>query len=73
MVCSPEYLAEFLVTNNTHLVSDISRSLCHLPLSQSANVTVVFLTSLDPGKLLQKVRKGGKVGRRVGRMEGRKD
>ncbi|KAG0712034.1 hypothetical protein GWK47_019321 [Chionoecetes opilio] len=58
VVCSPEYLAEFLVTNNSHLVPDISRAFCHLPLSQAANVTAIFLSSLDPQKLIQKVCKG---------------
>lgn len=55
VVCSPQYLGEFLVTNSTHLVTDLSWALCHLPLSKAANVTAVFLASLDPGRLIVKV------------------
>ncbi|XP_045104403.1 uncharacterized protein LOC123499934 [Portunus trituberculatus] len=55
VVCSPQYLAEFLVTNSSHLVTELSWSLCHLPLSKAANVTAVFLASLDPGKLITMV------------------
>ncbi|XP_050698245.1 uncharacterized protein LOC126986309 isoform X2 [Eriocheir sinensis] len=58
VVCSPQYLEEFLVITNGSSASDIadiSNSLCHLPLAQAANVTSVFLAALDAQKVLRKV------------------
>ncbi|XP_069938645.1 uncharacterized protein [Cherax quadricarinatus] len=55
VVCSPEQLSQFLVTLVRSQVDNISMSLCDLPINQAANISQVFVDSLDPGPLFDKV------------------
>lgn len=55
VVCSPDQLAQFLVTATRQDVASISASLCSLSPDLAANITRAFTAALDALGLFDKV------------------
>ncbi|XP_068225107.1 uncharacterized protein [Palaemon carinicauda] len=55
VICSPDQLGQFLVAPTSDDVATISTSLCRINSSEIANISRVFVSSLDPSNLFNKV------------------
>ncbi|KAK7074667.1 hypothetical protein SK128_005030 [Halocaridina rubra] len=55
VVCTVEQLGQFLVTPSRDQIINVSSSLCNLPQTEVLNITRVFVSSIDPISLFDKV------------------
>ncbi|XP_066989285.1 uncharacterized protein [Macrobrachium rosenbergii] len=55
IVCSPSQLGQFLVAPTSDDISSISTSLCRIESSEIANISRIFMSSLDASNLIDKV------------------